>query len=70
MYTVQSLWTQARESLNITTIVMANQSYDILKYELENVQASSGDIALSMMDLTRPTLNWVAMSESMGMKWL
>ncbi|ASJ70864.1 acetolactate synthase large subunit [Granulosicoccus antarcticus] len=66
MYTVQSLWTQARESLNITTIILANQSYDILKYELENVQASSGEIALSMMDLTRPSLDWVAMSESMG----
>lgn len=66
MYTLQSLWTQAREALNITTIVMANQSYDILKHELENVQASSGEIALSMMDLTRPTLDWVSMSEGMG----
>lgn len=66
MYTLQSLWTQARESLNITTIVMANQGYDILKYELENVQASSGKIALSMMELTQPALDWVSMSEGMG----
>ncbi len=70
MYTLQSLWTQARESLNITTIVMANQSYDILKHELENVQASSGEIALSMMNLTHPTLDWVAMSEGMGVSAL
>ena len=50
----------------ITTIILANQSYDILKHELENVQASSGEIALSMMELTRPTLDWVSMSEGMG----
>ncbi len=66
MYTVQSLWTQARECLNITTIVMANQSYDILKQELDNVQASRGETALGMMDLTRPALDWVAMSQGMG----
>lgn len=66
MYTVQSLWTQARECLNITTIVMANQSYEILKQELDNVQASRGETALGMMDLTRPALDWVAMSEGLG----
>ena len=66
MYTLQALWTQARESLKITSIVMANQSYDILKYELDNVQASSGDTALSMMDLDNPTLDWVSLAKGMG----
>lgn len=66
MYTVQSLWTQARECLNVTTIIMANQSYEILKQELDNVQASRGETAMSMMDLTRPALDWVAMSTGMG----
>lgn len=66
MYTLQALWTQARESLKITSIVMANQSYDILKYELDNVQAASGKTALSMMDLNKPALDWVSLSQGMG----
>lgn len=66
MYSLQSLWTQAREKLNIATIVFANSSYAILKHELENVQASSGRVALDMMELDRPTLDWVAMSNGMG----
>lgn len=66
MYTVQALWTQAREALDITTLVLANQSYEILKHELQNVQASSGTIALSMMDLDKPALDWVALATGMG----
>jgi len=70
MYSVQSLWTQAREKLNITTIVFANSSYAILKHELDNVQASSGRVAMDMMELDRPTLDWVAMASGMGVKAL
>ena len=66
MYTLQALWTQAREALDVTSIVLANRGYEILKHELENVQAQSGDIALDMMSLERPTLDWVAMAEGMG----
>ena len=66
MYSLQSLWTQAREKLNVTTIIYANSSYAILKHELENVQATSGRVALDMMELDRPTLNWVSMAEGMG----
>ncbi|MFK8077279.1 MAG: acetolactate synthase large subunit [Granulosicoccus sp.] len=68
MYSLQSLWTQAREKLNVTTIVFANSSYAILKHELENVQATSGRVALDMMELDRPTLNWVSMAEGMGVR--
>ncbi|MFK7860343.1 MAG: acetolactate synthase large subunit [Granulosicoccus sp.] len=68
MYSVQSLWTQARENLNITTIVFANSSYAILKHELDNVQAVSGRVAMDMMELDRPTLNWVAMATGMGVE--
>ena len=68
MYSLQSLWTQARERLNIVTIIFANSSYAILKHELDNVQASSGRVALDMMELDRPTLDWVAMSNGMGVK--
>ena len=66
MYSLQSLWTQAREKLNIITIIFANSSYEILKHELENVQATSGRVALDMMELDRPTLDWVAMANGMG----
>lgn len=66
MYSLQSLWTQAREDLNITTILFANSSYAILKHELDNVQASSGRVAMDMIDLDRPNLDWVAMATGMG----
>ena len=68
MYSLQSLWTQAREKLNVTTIIFANSSYAILKHELDNVQATSGRVALDMMELDRPTLDWVAMANGMGVK--
>ncbi|MFK8082829.1 MAG: acetolactate synthase large subunit [Granulosicoccus sp.] len=66
MYSLQALWTQARENLNITTIIFANSSYAILKHELDNVQATSGRVAMDMMELDRPTLDWVAMASGMG----
>ena len=66
MYSVQALWTQAREKLDITTILFANSSYAILKHELDNVQAQSGRVALDMMELDRPTLDWLALAKGMG----
>ncbi|MGK0228618.1 MAG: acetolactate synthase-1/2/3 large subunit, partial [Gammaproteobacteria bacterium] len=53
---------------NITTIIYANSSYAILKHELENVQAASGRVALDMMELDRPKLDWVSLSSGMGVK--
>ena len=67
MYTIQSLWTQARENLNITTIIFANNSYAILKAEYANMGAGTpGERALSMIDLERPRIDWQAMATSMG----
>jgi len=68
MYCIQSLWTQARENLNIVTVIFANSSYAILKHELDNVQAVSGRVAMDMMELDRPTLDWVAMASGMGVQ--
>lgn len=68
MYSLQALWTQARENLNVTTVLFANSSYAILKHELDNVQAQSGRVALDMMELDKPTLDWVAMASGMGVK--
>ena len=67
MYTLQALWTQAREQLDITTIIYANRAYRVLLEELKGVGAAdTGPKALSMMDLHDPTLNWVKLAEGMG----
>jgi acetolactate synthase-1/2/3 large subunit len=69
MYTVQALWTQAREGLDVTTVILDNRSYAILKGELANVGAgSAGRKAHDMMELDRPALDWVAMARSMGVE--
>ena len=67
MYTVQALWMQARESLNITTLICANRSYDILKFEFARAGYSSpkGN-ASELMDLSHPVIDWVKISEGMG----
>ena len=67
MYTIQALWTQARENLNVTTVIFANRQYAILRHELANVGAPNvGRKALDMLDLDRPTLDFVALARSMG----
>jgi len=67
MYTIQSLWTQARESLNVTTIIFANHSYQILKTEFANMGfGAPGPQALAMIDIDKPRIDWVAMGTSMG----
>lgn len=69
MYNVQSLWTQARENLNVTTLIMNNRSYAILKGELAHVGArNAGPKALDMMSLDRPDIDWVALAGSMGVE--
>lgn len=67
MYTVQALWTMARENLNIMTLIFANRSYQILRGELTNVGVGNpGPRAIDMLSLDRPALDWVQMSQSMG----
>lgn len=68
MYTIQSLWTQAREGLPVTTIIFANNQYAILKAEYANMGAGAapGPQAMAMIDIDRPTIDWVAMARSMG----
>ena len=68
MYTVQSLWTQARERLDVTTVILSNRKYQILLGELANVGANPGRTALEMMDLGNPDLNWPKMAEAMGVE--
>ena len=67
MYTLQALWTMAREQLNVTTIILNNGSYAILNIELMRVGVPNpGPKALSMLDLTNPAINWTRLSEGMG----
>lgn len=67
MYTIQSLWTMARENLNVTSIIFNNASYSILNIELERVGAERiGEKAKSQLDLTHPALNFAQMAQSMG----
>jgi acetolactate synthase I/II/III large subunit len=67
MYTVQALWTMAREQLDVTTIILNNGSYAILNIELMRVGVQNpGPKALSMLDLKNPAINWSQISEGMG----
>jgi acetolactate synthase-1/2/3 large subunit len=67
MYTIQALWTMARENLDVTVLIFANGSYNILRGELTNVGVKNpGPRAVDMLTLNRPDLDWVQMSRSMG----
>ena len=68
MYTVQSLWTQAREMLDVTTVLLSNRKYQILLGELANVGAIQGEFALDMMDIGNPDINWPNLAQSMGVE--
>ena len=67
MYTIQSLWTQARESLDVTTVILANRSYAILQIELHRVGVEEpGPRATDMLAIGRPDLDFVALARGMG----
>ena len=67
MYTVQALWTQARESLDVTTVVFANRRYRILGIEYQRVGAGApGARARSMMDIDNPEIDWISLAKGMG----
>ncbi len=68
MYTVQALWTQAREKLDVTTVIFANRKYQILIGELTNVGANPGRTAMDMLDLGSPDLHWVGLANAMGVE--
>jgi acetolactate synthase-1/2/3 large subunit len=67
MYTLQALWTQARERLDIVNVIFNNGSYAILGFELMRVGAQNpGPRALSLFDLKNPELSWVKLGEGQG----
>ncbi len=68
MYTIQALWTQAREKLDVTTVIFSNRKYAILLGELANVGANPGRVALDMMDLGNPDIDFVRLAGGMGVE--
>jgi acetolactate synthase-1/2/3 large subunit len=68
LYTLQSLWTQARENLPCTTLLLDNRKYNILIGEYTNVGAVPGPTAMSMLELSNPDLDWVKLANGMGVE--
>ncbi|MDA0956036.1 MAG: thiamine pyrophosphate-dependent enzyme, partial [Proteobacteria bacterium] len=66
---VQALWTMAREKLDVVTVIFSNRKYAILQVEFMRVGAHNpGPKAMSMLDLSNPDIDWVAMAAAMGVE--
>jgi acetolactate synthase-1/2/3 large subunit len=67
VYTLSALWTQAREGLDVTTVIYDNRSYAILRMELDRVEAGApGPLGSSLLDLSNPSLDFVAAATGFG----
>jgi acetolactate synthase-1/2/3 large subunit len=67
LYTVQSLWTMAREQLDVTIVIFSNRRYAVLRMELARVGATaSGERALQMLDISPPEIDFVALAKGFG----
>ena len=68
LYTIQSLWTMAREKQNLTTIICKNRAYSILRWELERAKMTPGDASLSLTSLDKPEFDFVKLAEGFGVE--
>ncbi|KQT11185.1 acetolactate synthase large subunit [Ramlibacter sp. Leaf400] len=68
MYSLQSLWTQARENAPVTTLLLSNRKYAILLNEYGAVGATPGPQAMRMLDLGNPDLRWTDLARGMGVE--
>ena len=66
LYTLQGLWTQAREGLNVTTVILSNNSYAILQGEMAAVGATMGAAADELFNLDRPVPDWLSIAKGFG----
>jgi len=67
MYTASALWTHAREQLDVTTVIFSNRSYAILAMELQRTgAATTWATARSLLDLSRPDIDFTALATGMG----
>ena len=67
-YSPQALWTQARERLDITTIVFSNRAYKILKVEMGRFGATAGPAAARLLELSDPEIDWVSLAQGFGVE--
>jgi len=69
MYTLQALWTMARERLDVTVVILANRRYRILDIEMQRTGAGAvGPRAEEMIDLTDPVPNWIKLAQGFGVE--
>jgi acetolactate synthase-1/2/3 large subunit len=68
LYSLQSLWTQARERLDVVNVVFANRMYRILHNELLAVGAQPGRASRELFDLSRPEIHWVKLAQGFGVE--
>jgi acetolactate synthase I/II/III large subunit len=68
MYSLQALWTQAREKLDVVNVVFANRRYAILQGELAAVGAQPGPASKELFDLARPEIRWTKLAAGMGVE--
>jgi acetolactate synthase-1/2/3 large subunit len=67
MYTIQSLWTLARENLDVSVVIFANNSYRILDIEMSRTgSGATGPQAAKLLGLGHPSIDWVPLARSMG----
>lgn len=66
LYTLQALWSMAREGANVSIVICANRCYRILQFELARITKDPGPKALSLADLTRPAIDWVELAKGFG----
>jgi acetolactate synthase I/II/III large subunit len=67
MYTLQGLWTMARERLNVTTIIFSNREYAVLKREFSGLGVGNpGERARNLFEIGRPDLDWTSLAQGMG----
>jgi acetolactate synthase-1/2/3 large subunit len=67
MYTIQALWTMAREQLDVTVVIFNNRSYSILNVELARVKAAgAGPKAHAQLDLSGPDMDFVPLAKGLG----
>ena len=68
MYTLQALWTQARERLDVTTVILSNRRYAILDVELAAAGGTPGPASRALFDLGDPAMDWVRIANGFGVE--
>ena len=66
LYTLQALWSMARESANVIVVICANRRYRIMQVELTRATKDPGPKGLALTDLTRPVIDWVELAKGFG----